>query len=214
MRKKILIFSAGPAGREINQLIISINKFQAEWEVVGFVDDNKNKIGKKIDEIEVYSNENKPKKNEIYAICGTMDNKIRKRIFDQEIKKNNYKLTNLIHPSIEQPKCFKIGLGNIIFGNVHISFEVQIKNFSIVSNYCDLGHNLVANDYFTVMPSVIIGGNCEIGENTLIGSGAKIHQGLKIGKGSKIGMGTLVTSDVNDNTLVIDHPRKVIKEIK
>ena len=91
---------------------------------------------------------------------------------------------------------------------------MQIKNFSIVSNYCDLGHNLVANDYFTVMPSVIIGGNCEIGENTLIGSGAKIHQGLKIGKGSKIGMGTLVTSDVNDNTLVIDHPRKVIKEIK
>ena len=64
------------------------------------------------------------------------------------------------------------------------------------------------------MPSVIIGGNCEIGESTLIGSGAKIHQGLKIGKGSKIGMGTLVTSDVNDNTLVIDHPRKVFKKIK
>ena len=84
----------------------------------------------------------------------------------------------------------------------------------IVSNYCDLGHNLVANDYFTAMPSVIIGGNCEIGESTLIGSGAKIHQGLKIGKNSKIGMGTIVTSDVRDNSLVIDHPRKAIKEIK
>jgi len=64
------------------------------------------------------------------------------------------------------------------------------------------------------MPSVIIGGNCEIGKNTLIGSGVKIHQGLKIGSGSKIGMGTIVTSDVKDNSLVIDHPRKVIKEIK
>jgi len=214
MKKKILIFSAGPAGREINQLILNINKFKSEWDVVGFVDDDKNKIGKKIDEIEVYSNENKPQKDEIYAICGTMDWKIRKRIFEDEIKKNNYKLTNLIHPSVDLPKCFKAGLGNVIFGNVHISFEVQIKNFSIVSNYCDLGHNLITNDYFTAMPSAIIGGNCEIGKNTLIGSGVKIHQGLKIGSGSKIGMGTIVTSDVKDNSLVIDHPRKVIKEIK
>ena len=47
---------------------------QPSW---GFVDDDKNKIGKKIDEIEVYSYENKLKKIEIYAICGTMDNKIR-----------------------------------------------------------------------------------------------------------------------------------------
>jgi len=46
MKKKILIFSAGPAGREINQLILNINKFRAEWKVVGFVDDDKNFITK------------------------------------------------------------------------------------------------------------------------------------------------------------------------
>ena len=47
--------------------------------MIGFVDDDKNKIGKKIDEIEVYSNENKPHKSEIYAICGSMDYKIEKK---------------------------------------------------------------------------------------------------------------------------------------
>ena len=41
MKKKILIFSAGSAGREVNQLISSINKISEDWEVVGYVDNNK-----------------------------------------------------------------------------------------------------------------------------------------------------------------------------
>jgi len=212
MRKKILIFSAGSASREVFQLILSINKLHNTWEVIGYVDDDPEKVGKMIDNIKVYSNLNKPKKKNIYAICGVMDGTIRKKIFDEEIIKNGYQLTNLIHPLVEKPKCFSIGMGNIIFGNVHISFEVNIKNFSIISNYCDLGHNLIANDYLTIMPSVTIGGNCEIGGQTLIGSGAKIHQGIKIERNCKIGMGTLITSDVKNNTSVIDYPRKVIKE--
>ena len=212
MKKKILIFSAGAAGREVSQLILSINKLQKAWEVIGYVDDDANKIGKTIDNTKIYSNNDKPKKKEIYAICGVMDNAIRKKIFDEEIIKSGYKLTNLIHPLVERPKCFKIGLGNIIFGNVHISFEVNIKNFSIISNFCDLGHNLVINNYFTAMPSVAIGGNCEIGERTLIGSGAKIHQGTKIGNNCKIGMGTLITGNIKNNTSVINYPRQTINK--
>ena len=212
MKKKILIFSAGSAGREVFQLVLSINKLQNEWEVIGYVDDDSNKIGKTIDNTQVYSTTNKPKNKEIYAICGVTDGTIRKKIFDREIIKNGYQLTNLIHPLIEQPKCFETGLGNIIFGNVHISFEVNIKNFSIINNFCDLGHNLIANNYFTIMPSVIIGGNCEIGEQTLIGSDAKIHQGIKIGSNCKIGMGTLITGNIKNNTSVINYPRQVTKE--
>ena len=82
MKKKILIFSAGPAGREVFQLILNINKLKNEWEVIGYVDDDKNKIGKTIDNIEVFSTVNKPKKKEIYAISGIMDSSIRKKIFN------------------------------------------------------------------------------------------------------------------------------------
>ena len=59
MKKKILIFSAGSTGREIFQLISSINKFKDEWEVIGYVDDDVNKVDKIIDDIQVYSNKKK-----------------------------------------------------------------------------------------------------------------------------------------------------------
>ena len=38
--KKILIFSAGSAGREVYQLIKEINKKKKTWKVLGYVDDN------------------------------------------------------------------------------------------------------------------------------------------------------------------------------
>ena len=100
MKKKILIFSAGSSGREVFQLISNINKLQNEWEVIGYVDNDSNKIGKTIDNIQVYSTTNKPKNKEIYAMCGVMDGTIRKKIFDKEIIKNGYQLTNLIHNSL------------------------------------------------------------------------------------------------------------------
>ena len=209
MKKKILIFSAGPAGREVFQLISSINKFKDEWEVIGYVDEDQNKIDKKIDNVVVYSNKNKPKTTDIYAVCGVRDNKIRKKIYENEIIKFNYKTCNLIHPLNEIPNCLKTGKGNIIFGNVHISFEVKINNFSIFSNFCDLGHNLVSEDYITLMPTVTIGGNCELGTETFIGSGANIREGIVIGKGCNIGMGSIVTSNIKSDTSTFDLPRKI-----
>ena len=86
MKKKILIFSAGSAGREVFQLISSINKTNKKWEVVGYVDNNKSKVGKTIDDLNVYSNSTKPKKKDIYAICGIMNGSLRKKIFSE--KKN------------------------------------------------------------------------------------------------------------------------------
>ena len=141
-----------------------------------------------------------------------MDHINRKNIFENEIMKVGYQITNLIHPSVEIPKCIKIGKGNIIFGNVHISFDVDIKNFNFICNFSDLGHNLISNNYVTILPSVVIGGNCEIGTQTIIGSGVKIHQGINIGENCKIGMGSIITDSVKKNTSVIDHPRKVISE--
>ena len=45
MRKKILIFSSGPAAKEVLFLINEINKRcpEKKWEVLGFVDKKKNK---------------------------------------------------------------------------------------------------------------------------------------------------------------------------
>ena len=103
---------------------------------------------KKLDNLKIFSNKNKPKLNNIFAISGIMNSEKRKKIYENEIKKSNYKIANLIHPKIEIPECIKIGEGNIIFNNVHLSYDVKIKNYSIISNFSDIGHNFVGEKLY------------------------------------------------------------------
>ena len=88
--KEILIFSAGPAGRETFQLINEINKKRKQWKVVGYVDDEIEKKLNYLDKIKVFSNKNKPSGNRLYAITGIMEPKIRLKIYTEEVMKINY----------------------------------------------------------------------------------------------------------------------------
>jgi UDP-3-O-[3-hydroxymyristoyl] glucosamine N-acyltransferase len=210
--KKILIFSAGSAGREVYQLIDEINKKKKTWNVIGYVDSNLSSKKKYLDKLKVFSLKNRPIGNDIYGITGVMSPKLREKIYINEIIKNKYKIPNLIHPNIYAPPCFVLGKGNIIFNNVHISFEVKLSNFSVISNFSDVGHNLNSKDYLTIMPSVTVGGNCKIGKNVLIGSGVNILQNLKIDDNCQIGIGSTLSYNLSKNSSLIEFQRKIIKK--
>ena len=210
--KKILIFSAGSAGREVYQLITEINKKKKTWKVLGYVDDKIKLKKKTLDKLKVFSNKEKPTGKNLYAITGIMNPNLREKIYSKEILIHKYKIPNLIHPKINIPSCFISGTGNIIFNYVHLSFQVRIGNYTIISNFNDIGHDLKADDFLTIMPSVTIGGNCKIGRKVLIGSGVKILQNLKIEDNCKIGIGSTLTSNLSKNSSAIDYQRKVIKK--
>lgn len=53
--------------------------------------------------------------------------------------------------------------------------------------------------------SIVIGDNCWIGSNVII------LAGVKIGSGCVIGAGTLISKDIPDNSVVIDHREKYIR---
>jgi len=210
--KKILIFTAGSAGRDIYQLISTINKLNEEWEVIGYVDNDPKKIGKTIDDVRVFSSKNKPKNNKIYGVCGLMNIKLRKKVFDNEIK-NHYQLTNLFHPQTIKPKNLKIGNGNIIF-NCNINSNVKIKNFSVISQYSNLGDHSIIGNYAHLLAHISIGSHTEIGDNTFIASGVHINRGVKIGINCMLGIGTVIMSNIKSNSIVMDYPRQVIKKNK
>ena len=89
---------------------------------------------------------------------------------------------------------------------------MSIGNFSIISNFCDVGHNLYSKNLLTLMPSVTIGGNCNVGGSTLLGAGVKVIQNIKIGDNCKIGIGCTITSDIPNGSSVVDYQRKATKK--
>ncbi len=52
-----------------------------------------------------------------------------------------------------------------------------------------------------------------VGDNVLIGANAVILEGVKIGNGAVIGAGAVVTRDVEENTVVVGNPARVVKSV-
>jgi len=79
-------------------------------------------------------------------------------------------------------------------GNARIERNVNIGAGTITCNYDGVNKNLT-----------------EIGENAFIGSDTMLVAPVKIGKNAQTGAGSVVTKDVEENTIVVGVPARVIK---
>ncbi len=89
-------------------------------------------------------------------------------------------------------------------GGITIEDDAQIAaNVQLISNNHDLKERMV----ITCKP-------VHICRRVWIGAGATILPGVTIGENSVVGAGSVVTHDVEPNTIVAGNPARVIKHIK
>jgi sugar O-acyltransferase (sialic acid O-acetyltransferase NeuD family) len=214
MTKKIFIFGAGSYGRVLLRDIYDINDKVSTWEVLGYVDNDRELIGKKIDGYLVYKHEDLPVSKNYYGICGVGDPKLRKKIVRTEIEPKGYNLPTIVHPTVMKSSDFIAGPGSVIRSGVTIHFDVKLGKCVWLDCNILLGHGGRVGEYTSIYPSSTITGNCTIGRNSIIGAGSTLHQGIKVGNNSMVGIGTTLINDVPDKTIVTDFPRKIVKVLK
>lgn len=210
--KDIVIIGAGGFAREVAWLIENINKSKGQWNLLGFIDDDENLHGEKLNGYDIlgdidYLNK---LKNEVYCVIAIGDGKTRKQIVDR-INKNR-KFATLIHPDVDLSSTNLIGEGCIICCGTILTVNVALKNHIIINLDCTIGHDAILEDYTTLMPSVNVSGNVFIDKYTTVGTGTNIIQGLHIGKNSIVGAGSVVIRDIQDNCTVVGNPGRIIKK--
>ena len=211
--KDIVIIGAGGFAREVAWLIENINKSKKQWNLLGFIDDDENLHGEKLNGYDIlgdidYLNK---LKNEVYCVIAIGDGKTRKQIVDR-INKNR-KFATLIHPDVDLSSTNLIGEGCIICCGTILTVNVALKNHIIINLDCTIGHDAILEDYTTLMPSVNVSGNVFIDKYTTVGTGTNIIQGLHIGKNSIVGAGSVVIRDIEDNCTVVGNPGRIIKKL-
>lgn len=212
MRKKLYIFGAGAVAKDICSIIQKINDIKPMWKVLGFVDKDKDLIGKLILDLPIIKFSELPDSNEIYGICGIMDPKLKETIVNKEIREKGYKMATIIHPDIEFPEDAIFEGGSIIFSGAKISNKVKIGSCVWIDKNVLIGHDSSIGDFSSIMPSSIISGMCNLGNSCTIGAGSIIYQNVSIGNNSLVGIGTTITKDIKKNTSVINYPRNIIKD--
>lgn len=207
--KKIYIVGAGGFAREVAWLIEDINEKKLTWEIAGFIDDNLENLGKELNGYKVLGDmdylNNQSKANVVIAIG---NGEIREKIANK-IKKHEFPV--LIHPSVIKSKIVEIEEGSIVCAGNIITTNIKIGKYNIINLDSTIGHDVILEDYVTVLPSVNISGNVNIGLRTTIGTGTAIIQGVEIGKDCMIGAGSVVNKAIQNYSTAVGVPARVIK---
>ena len=207
--RDIVIFGAGGLAREVAFVIEDINREQAEWNILGFVEHSPDRVGAAVGKYKVYCTEEQLLEMEVAAAIGIGTPSTIAKIADRFRHRSNITFPNLVHPrTIWDRERIQIGAGNVICGGNIFTTDISIGSFNFFNLSCTYGHDARIDDCCVFNPGVNVSGGVEIGSRCLVGTGAKILQYLTVGEDATVGAGSVVTKNVPANTTVVGVPAK------
>ncbi|MDR3668325.1 MAG: NeuD/PglB/VioB family sugar acetyltransferase [Ignavibacteriaceae bacterium] len=209
MNNDLLIIGAGSVGGFIAN---NLGLFEPEFKILGFLDDDPQKIGKEIfnykiigpiSELAAFNDKNV---NIVLGIASPQ-NKIS---IIKKLLPYNFNFPSFISKNTWLSENVKVGKGVIIYPGVSINYNTVIGDFVIINMNCALGHDILISSCSTLAPGVCLAGHTKIMEGVEIGIGAATKQNIVIGKNAIIGGKTMLIKNVNENEKIVGVPGRVI----
>jgi sugar O-acyltransferase (sialic acid O-acetyltransferase NeuD family) len=214
------LYIMGAGGFTMEVLFLIDRFYKNKWDNIYIIDDNSDKIGTKIRNVDVVStindfivkckNDVSTEKDVLIAINNP---KIRNTIVDlflgEKIKIN---FPNLVDGTIIFDEEYsKMGKGNIIMDYVGITGNVTIGDFNIIGARTGIGHDSSIGNFNTFSPRVSISGNVIIGNCNTFGLNSAILQNKSIGNNNDIWSYTMILKNIKNDCTYFGMPAKKIQ---
>lgn len=211
--KDLIIIGASGFGREVAWAVERQNKAKPTWNLLGFMDDNKEIQGTVINGYKVLGQSaDVSAYPSAYYVCAVGASRTReaiiKRVKDID---PDIKFGTVIDPSVEMSDHVTIGEGTIICAHTVITVNIEIGSHVIINLDCTVGHDVILKDFVTLYPSVNVSGNTNIGHAVELGTGMQIIQGKSVGDYSILGAGAVVVKDIPAKCTAVGSPARPIK---
>jgi sugar O-acyltransferase (sialic acid O-acetyltransferase NeuD family) len=213
MSKMLLLFPFGGNAKESLLSILAINSVRQEWDVMGFIDDDRTAHGKEYYGIKVLGGRELLKDHSdafVLAVPGSPKGYLRRKSIIESLLIDKSRFATIIHPSVVRAPDAIIGYNTLLMPHVVVSCAVTIGNHCIVLPNTVVSHDSTVGDYCCIGSNVSISGSVSIGEECYVGSGVKVRENVRIGKRSLIGLGSNVISDIQEEIVVVGNPAKAI----
>ncbi len=208
--KNLCIIGAGGFGREVSALVSDINKTDATWNFLGFIDDNESGLTVEGEQILGTVDDLVKMNPKPYVAIAIASYSIREKI-SKICEKNNIPVATLIHPSCEiGPKC-EIGEGSIVCKKSQFTTNIKVGRFCILNENCALGHDTVLDDYVSVMSQGLFGGESFIGKGCYFGLRSTVINRISIVPECIFGAGCVVVKNIEEKGTYVGVPARKVK---
>lgn len=209
--KILLIGSSGHA-----RVAIDVIESQGVFEIVGLIDDYRS-VGEKSSGYPVLGNV-----ADVVEICKRFsvedgfiaigDNFARSRIHKIiSTKHPQFRFATTIHPGAVVSKSAIIGDGVIVMPGAVINSGCAVGDSCIVNTNASLDHDSRMEEFSSLAPGVVTGGNVKIGRFSAVGIGATLLNGVHIGEHAVVGAGAVVIGSVAAFTVAYGVPARVVR---
>jgi sugar O-acyltransferase (sialic acid O-acetyltransferase NeuD family) len=211
--KELYIIGAGGLGREVADIVDSVNQRTPSYRLAGFVDDNEELRGSLVNGIPVFGGRGRlgqlAREREIHAVIAIADTGIKKTIARELDDYINW--VNIIHPMAVVSKHCEMGRGNIVQAFCHLAANARLGDHCIINVSSLVGHDAVLGDCVSVMCFCAPNGNVRLESGAYLGSHVMIIPGLTVGEDAFICAGSCVFHDVEAGAVMRGNPARRVR---
>lgn len=210
MRRKLYIIGAGGFGREVLQWCSEIPPESRDWDVAGFMDNDRSMLSKYACDVPIVGSERTftPSEGDIF-FCAIGSPQIRLKVAAQ-LEARGFEFISIIHPSAKVGERCHIGAGSILCPNTILTCDVTVGKHCILNCFATAGHDASMGDGCTLNTFCVITGFSKLGKGVLMGTHSQVVPGVAVGDFVVIGAGSAVVRPVASNTTVLGVPAAVI----
>lgn len=209
--ERVVILGAGGHGRVVLDILLA----QQRYTVAGFLDNNRDLLGRRIDGIPVIGTieaaaEVCERHNAASVIVAIGDNGARRGIARQ-LEQAGLRLLSAIHPTAAVARNATIGRNVVIAAGVVVCAHCQVGDSVILNTGCIVDHQTMIGEGSHICPGVRIAGRVVVEPGTFVGIGATIVPRVTVGCEAVVGAGSVVLEDVPPMATVVGVPAKPIR---
>lgn len=208
----IVIFGAGGMGREALVLLMQLNEAGARWQVLGFYDDRAPAaptvaglpyLGTAADLNAVAG--------PLAVVVAVGSSRGRAAVVSR-LTSAQLSFPALVHPLVPLKAYQRIALGEgcLIQYNCLLTCDIVLGRFVFVNAGSIIGHDVVLEDFCSIMPHANVSGGAHLGTGAFVGAGATILPGTRVGAHATVGAGAVVVRELPASVTAVGVPAKVV----
>ncbi|MFW6116154.1 MAG: acetyltransferase [bacterium] len=210
---RTLIVGAGGHAQVVADILLGMQKDDADIVPVGYLDDDPALEGQRLLGLPVLGDtaqiSDVPHEAVVVAIG---DNATRQRMFER-LQSQGEQFVVARHPNSVIASGVEIGPGSMICAGAIANPGSTIGANVILNTGCTVDHHNRIGDHAHIAPGVHLGGAVEVGEGALVGIGATVMPQRRVGAWSVVSAGAVVHSDVGDEVVAAGVPARMIRRI-